>query len=122
MNKLLISLAAVCLVIWGLIAFVSRRPAPHPETTYYPRQPQIQTKTYSLLPGQTMTIENHDFRKVELQSQFPVQLVVGSCFANYTVMWKCNSEPTSVYVKDSRKMPLFTTPRANAITITFSEF
>jgi len=122
MNKLLITLAAFCLVIWGFIAYVSHLATPRSEATYFPRQPHIQTKTYSLLPGQTMTVENHDYRKVELQSQFPVQFVVGSCFANYTVMWNCNSDPTSVYVKDSRSMPIFTAPRANAITLTFTEF
>jgi hypothetical protein len=57
-----------------------------------------------------------------MRSDYPVQMVVGSCFSTYTVQWKCESNPTDVFIRDDRRAPLFLTPRSNTITVTATEF
>lgn len=84
-------------------------------------QPKSWTKTYSLLPAQTLNIVNREAKVMEMRSEYPVQLAAGDCHNDYTVQWSCHwDQPTDVFLRDLRTPPVFSTPRANTITVTFT--
>jgi hypothetical protein len=90
--------------------------------TAIPQEPVAKNhvKTYSLLPSKTLNIVNKDFRYVEIRSEYPIQIAAGPCHTGYTVQWKCQlDEPMDLFIRDLRKEPIFSTPRANTITLTF---
>ena len=91
--------------------------------TQAPDQPRRVTHTFSVLPGQAFNLPNNQFRKIEVRSEFPIRVYVGSCHSDYTVQWFCNeSDPHDVFITDTRSAPLFLTPRANSVTISGTEF
>lgn len=86
-----------------------------------PENPKIE-KSYELLPSGRVTITNSLFRDVEVRAEFPVTVIVGECQSNYTVQWHCSTSPHDVIVIDNRRIPLFRSPQANDVRITFKEF
>ncbi len=97
--------------------------ASHPED--YPSnatENRTVVKSYSLLPTQHLTLTNSSFRDITLQSEYPVSVIVGNCESNYTVQFHCSSDPHDIFITDKRPAPIFTTPRANSITVTLSAF
>lgn len=102
---------------------------PAPENSRYvpqppppPPVPQVQTKIMNFMPGQSGSIINRDFRKVEVRSTFPVRVFSGPCHEEYTVDFTCDSNPGDVFITDRRLPPIFHAPEANEITITFTQF
>jgi hypothetical protein len=85
--------------------------------------PQKHSVTYSLLPGKTLNLSNKYAHEVEIRTEYPVQLAAGPCHSDYTVQWHCTfkDEPSDLFIRDLRNPPVFQTPRANTVTITFSE-
>ena len=95
------------------------------EQTYVasaPRGPRTASHTFNLMPGQAFSLPNNQFRKIEVRSDFPIRVYVGSCHSDYTVEWLCDGDPHDVFITDTRRTPLFMTPRANAVTISGREF
>jgi hypothetical protein len=87
-----------------------------------PQEHRSHTKTYSLLPAQTLNLVNKTSHEVEIRSEYPIQIAAGPCHANYTVQWHCSfNEPADLFIRDLRVPPVFSTPRANAVTVTASE-
>jgi len=81
------------------------------------------TKTYSLLPSDTLNIVNRTATEIDLRTEYPVQLAAGDCHNDYTVQWHCHwDQPTDLFIRDLRAKPIFSTPRANTITITFTSY
>jgi hypothetical protein len=77
--------------------------------------------TFSLLPGKTLNIQNKSFHRVEIRSEYPVQISAGNCHIEYTVQWLCTfRDPADLFIRDLRHEPIFATPRANAVTVTES--
>jgi hypothetical protein len=90
--------------------------------TQEPSQHRTATKTYSLLPAKTLNIINRVSHEIDIRSEYPVQIAAGPCHADYTVQWHCSlGEPTDLFIRDLRTPPVFSTPRANVITITASQ-
>lgn len=81
------------------------------------------SKTYALLPGQTLNLTNRDFHWVEIRADYPVQFLAGPCHNDYTVQWRCHfaDEPADLFIRDLRVSPLFHQPKSNNITITVWE-
>jgi hypothetical protein len=89
-----------------------------------PQQAATKTwnKTYSLLPGRTLNLKNKAFHRVEIRSEYPVQIAAGECHTDYTVQWTCSfKDPSDLFIRDLRSTPVFSTPRANAITVSAKE-
>jgi len=86
------------------------------------RSPESKTKTAAFLPGQALNIPNRKFRRVEIRAEYPLRIYVGPCHSDYTVDFACNSEPADLFIVDTRRMPVFLTPRSNSVTITVTEF
>jgi hypothetical protein len=84
--------------------------------------PKSKSKTFSFMPSQTINAPNRTFRKVEIRSDYPLQILVGPCHNDYTVEFFCNSEPADIFIRDVRHYPVFLTPKANSVTITLTEF
>lgn len=104
-------------------------PVPDPETEptteiqeTHPVAPRVVSKTISFMPGQAINIPNKNFRKIEIHSGYPLRIFVGPCHNDYTVEFICNSDPSDVFIVDTRHPPIFRTPIANSITITGTEF
>jgi hypothetical protein len=85
--------------------------------------PRTHSKVYSLLPAETLNLANKEYRDVEIRSEYPVQFLAGpDCHNDYTVQWHCRmNEPNDLFIRDLRTRPVFTTPKANAITVTVTE-
>lgn len=106
----------ICLVITGRIPLRTLQ-------QIHIRQPEIITKNYALLPTQTLTVTNSRFRVMEIRSEYPISISYGSCHADYTVDWRCiDTSPHDLFARDIRRMPIFSAPRANSISITWEEF
>ena len=84
--------------------------------------PEMRTKTIALMPGQAFNAPNRQFRKIEIRSEYPLQIMTGPCHQDFTVQFFCESAPADLFVRDTRHFPLFMTPKANAVTITVTEF
>lgn len=84
--------------------------------------PANRTKTVSLMPGQAFNVPNKQFRKIEVRSEYPLRVMTGPCHEDYTVEFFCQSDPADLFIADTRKPPLFLTPKANAVTIIATEF
>lgn len=115
---------AIGLVLFG--AYLGHSPArplivSHPPQMRAPENPTVE-KSYELLPSNRATITNSAYRDVEVKAEFPVTVIIGECQSNYTVQWHCSTEPHDVIVIDTRRVPLFHTPQANDVRITFKEF
>lgn len=80
------------------------------------------TRTYTLLPGQSLTVVNHGFRKIEIRSEYPIRVADGSCFNTYTVDWKCDGQASDIEITDTRMTPIFSSPHSNAVTVIASQF
>jgi len=80
------------------------------------------SKTISLMPGQAINIPNRAFRKVEIHSEYPLRVLIGPCHNDYTVEFFCDSEPADLFVADTRRSPIFLTPKANSVTITVTSY
>lgn len=87
-----------------------------------PPKPLEVTKTVAIMPAQYFDLPNRRFRKIEIHSTFPIRVLSGSCRLNYGVEFFCDSEPADVFITDMRKMPVFSAPQGNQITITATEF
>jgi hypothetical protein len=79
-------------------------------------------KTYSVLPGQVLDVRNKQFHSIEIQSEYPVQIVAGQCRAKSTAQFRCKfDDPADVFIRDLRQETTDPNVRANAITVTKSE-
>jgi hypothetical protein len=76
----------------------------------------------SFLPGQAHNFPNRRFRKVEIRSEYPIRVLTGRCHVDYTVEFFCDGDPGDIFIADTRKMPVFLTPRANSITVSVTSF
>jgi hypothetical protein len=84
-----------------------------------PEEPQSITKTVALLPGQAANFSNRRFHRIIVRSEYPITMASGPCHNSYTVQWTCsNQEPGDLFIVDTRRPPVFMTPRANSVTIT----
>ena len=83
-------------------------------------EPESHTKSYSLLPTQSLTITNKDFRRIEVTSSYPVSVVMGSCHIYYTVQAFCNTDPADVFVTDARAKLALLAARANVVSVTYA--
>ena len=93
------------------------------QTTPAPvRIPRSVTRTVSFMPGQAVNIPNHLARKTEIHSEFPLRIFTGTCHSDYTVQFFCDGDPADLFIVDVRPRPIFRMPRANQVTITFTEF
>lgn len=96
---------------------------PVPDPTYpAPVRPAHVTHTFSFLPGQYADLPNRRFRKIEVSSQFPIRVVSGNCHRSYTVEFYCDGPPADIFITDMRRQPLFSSPRANRVTVTATEY
>jgi len=78
------------------------------------------TRTYELLPSHTATIDNSDFTDFEIRSQFPVQLIAGTCQENSVVQYECHMDRAhDIFFRDLRMTPIFRQPQSNAVTIVY---
>lgn len=77
--------------------------------------------SYSLLPSQSRTINLGDIRRLEIRSQFPVSIFLGTCYNTYTVQWSCDPGSQQLYITDRRAPAVFKTPPANEVTVTVTE-
>ncbi len=85
-------------------------------------QPRAFRKVFSLLPAQTLNLRNRNFHRVEIRSEYPIQIAAGDCQNDYTVQWTCTfDDPADLFIRDRRNPPILLTPRANSITVTMSE-
>jgi len=84
--------------------------------------PEIHTKTVSFMPGQAINIKNANFKKVEVRSEYPLRVLTGHCHNDYTVQFFCEGEPADIFIADTRRPPVFMTPKANSVTITLTQF
>lgn len=100
---------------------VAAIPAPSPEIAA-PHEPQMKSHTFSLMPGQAFNVPNRIFRKVEIRSEYPLRVMTGRCHSDYTVEFFCEGDPADIFIADTRRMPVFTTPKGNSVTITITEF
>jgi hypothetical protein len=101
--------------------------APPPAPTYYiapqqPRRPVTGSKTVAFMPGEAVNFPNRQFRKVEIHSEYPLRILTGHCHQDFTVEFVCEGDPADVFIVDTRRRPIFMTPRANTVTITVTEF
>lgn len=103
--------AVAALAVLALMVFTRD----HPASLTTPVQ--TVTQAYSLLPGQKLTVTNRDFKNVHVRSQFPIQMISGGCSNTYTVDWTCQNGPHDLFIIDTRRMPFFATPQANAISV-----
>lgn len=90
---------------FGPSAPVAVRPAPH------------FVKTFALLPGGSMDIQNRQRYTFEVRSQFPVKIISGECQVSYTVDATCENDSADLVVIDLRTMPLFSQPESNTVTV-----
>jgi hypothetical protein len=97
-------------------------PESEDQSTIEPVRPDVISHTVSLMPGQATNFSNTRFRKVEIHSEFPIRAFMGHCRQEYTVEFLCETEPADLFVVDTRKPPVFMTPRANLVTITLVQF
>ena len=95
---------------------------PNPDPPAAAPAPKIKFASYRLLPSQAVNLRNVDFRDVVIRSEYPVSVVVGNCSNTYTVQWHCKGDPADVFITDTRKQPLFLTPKANPVSVTAREF
>jgi hypothetical protein len=59
------------------------------------------SKTYSVLPSQTLNIQNRKFHVAEIRTEYAVQLAAGPCHADSTVQWHCTfDEPSDLFIRD----------------------
>lgn len=85
-------------------------------------QPITHEKTYNMLPGQTLNIVNKKYRLFEVRSDYPVQLLAGSCHSHSTVQWRCSlKEPNDLFIRDLRSKPVFSDPKANVVIVSVIE-
>ena len=84
--------------------------------------PETHTTTISFMPAQTANFPNRGFRKVLIRSEYPLRILTGRCHSDYTVEFFCNGDPADIFITDTRRQPIFMTPRANSITITVTAF
>jgi hypothetical protein len=87
-----------------------------------PPVPRSGFKTFSLLPGQSFSSRNREFRKIHIRAEYPVKILTGPCTDNYTVDFSCDSDPADIFITDTRNRPIFVSPKANSITISGAEF
>ena len=88
-------------------------PVPIPQ----PAPPRV--VTFALMPEQSMDLPNTKFQRVEIHSQFPLQIMSGHCQQNYGVEFVCaDGEPADIFVRDVRVRPIFKTPQGNLVTLT----
>lgn len=86
------------------------------------RPQENHSKTYSVLPGKTLNIENRAYHVVEIRTEYPVQVAAGPCHADSTVQIRCTfDDPSDLFIRDLRVPPVFSQPRANSITITVGD-
>lgn len=102
--------------------FDGRQESTAPAVQYQGAPPKTHTAMVSLLPGQYTSIPNRTYRKVLIRSDYPLRIVTGNCHENYTVQFFCEGDPGDIFLTDTRRVPIFATPRANSITITVTEF
>lgn len=94
-----------------------------PSVNYLPQQkPAFDTRVIAFMPGQAMNFTNRQFRKVEIHSEYPLRILTGQCHQDYTVQFLCEGDPADLFIVDARLRPIFTTPRANQVTIIVTEF
>lgn len=87
-----------------------------------PVAPKAISKTVALMPGQSFNAPRGHFRKIEVRSDYPVEVASGPCHQTFTVDFFCDSDPADFFVRDTRRTPLFATPKANNVTVTVIEF
>jgi hypothetical protein len=97
-------------------------PVPAPEPAPEPKVAETVSHTIALMPGQSFNAPNKRFRKLEVRSEYPLEVASGPCHLTYTVEFFCESEPADFFIRDTRKIPVFLTPKANNVTITATEF
>jgi hypothetical protein len=97
-----------------------------PSTAAQIVRPMLAPKTdhlsHYLSPGQVWTIRNPQFQKVHVQARFPVRVVIGSCFNTSTFDYECDTKPADIFIQDNRNRPLFSTPQANDVEVSVTEF
>jgi len=94
----------------------------HPNEPVPVRVPIVRTRTFSFMPGQAVNLMNKQFRKVTIRSDYPLRVLSGPCHQDYTVQFFCDGDPADIFISDTRRMPVFMTPKANSVTITVVEF
>jgi hypothetical protein len=87
-----------------------------------PRPPEAHTTTVSVMPSQAFNVPNRKFRKVLIRSEYPIRVYTGKCHNDYAVEFMCDGDPADIFIADTRRRPLILTPRANAVSITVTEF
>lgn len=98
---------------------VNEQPVPVAEA---PETPKSRSKTVSFMPGQAVNLPNKLYRKVEIHSEYPLRVLTGRCHNDYTVQFFCEGEPADIFISDTRRRPIFTTPKGNLVTITITKF
>jgi hypothetical protein len=120
-----VGLGAICVVEfagWFTPEIFPSRPAAVSARSTPVTQPRTNHTSGHLAPGQVWTIHNSSYRKVHVQSQFPVHVVIGSCFNTSTFDYRCDTNPTDIFVQDNRPRPIFSTPQSNAVEVDVTEF
>jgi hypothetical protein len=115
---LMIVITLLALLLW----FVVFPPNSGPTSFPAPIQNQTQVKSISLLPSQRYTLINTTWKDVEVRSEYPLTVIIGPCQSDYTVQWHCSGEAHDIIMIDTRRVPVFLTPKANNITVTVKLF
>lgn len=95
---------------------------PRPQSITFLSKSLPLTRGSLRLSGQAMNFTNRQFRKVEIHSEYPLRILTGQCHQDYTVQFLCEGDPADLFIVDARLRPIFTTPRANQVTIIVTEF
>lgn len=92
-----------------------------PALCFAQQEPPIVKRAFSLAPGTADQLRNVSFLTVEINSDYPVQVIAGSCRVKSDVHRVCRlTHPWDVFIRDLRSETKDVNVRANSITVTFS--
>jgi hypothetical protein len=116
MKKLPLPLALSLLV--ALVAAITACAFIH-STVHAQTHLQARGTTYSLLPSESrgIDLQNANVQKIDIQSQFPVEVFVGTCYNAYTIQYSCTPGSQRLIIHDKRAPAIIRTPQANAVTV-----
>lgn len=79
------------------------------------------TSRFALLPGQSVTVPNRDFRMIEVRAEYPVSIKGENCYLPRAVQCRLECSASDVTVTDARPS-ILVWGRANKVTVTGSIF
>jgi hypothetical protein len=81
-------------------------------------EPGSLKKTFAVLPGRVMDFRNKIFRTVEIRSEYPVEILAGSCRAESKAQWTCKfDDPADIFIRDLRPHTTDPSVRANTVVL-----